>query len=60
MRGSAVADNLCYEHHLAETCAPLIAHLAVHDISHVLASATTFGKNILPRAAALLNVGQFQ
>lgn len=53
-----IADNLCYEHALAESFAPLIAHLAVHDISHVLAPATTFGKNILPRAAALLNVGQ--
>lgn len=53
-----VAEHECYQHRLAETWAPLIAHLAGQQISHILAAATTFGKNILPRAAALLNVSQ--
>lgn len=53
-----VADHRNYEHFLAESWAPLIAHLAQQSVSHVLAPATTFGKNILPRAAALLKVAQ--
>ncbi|MDX2464035.1 MAG: FAD-binding protein [Porticoccus sp.] len=50
-----VADNPAYEHRLAENLAPLIAEL-VSGYSHVLAPATTTGKNIVPRAAALLDV----
>ncbi|MEW5710007.1 MAG: FAD-binding protein [Pseudomonadota bacterium] len=42
---------------LAENLAPLIARLAP-GYSHVLAPATTFGKNVMPRAAALLDVAQ--
>ncbi|NBX02925.1 MAG: electron transfer flavoprotein subunit alpha/FixB family protein [Alphaproteobacteria bacterium] len=42
---------------LAENIAPLIAALA-KNYSHVLAAATTTGKDILPRAAALLDVSQ--
>lgn len=53
-----VADHACYEHVLAESLAPLIAKIAASSFTHILAPATTFGKNILPRAAALLNVGQ--
>jgi electron transfer flavoprotein alpha subunit len=54
-----VADHECYQHHLPESWAELIAESAkATQSSHVLAPATTFGKNILPRAAALLNVGQ--
>lgn len=50
-----VADNLVYKHALAENVAPLIAEIG-RKYSHVLAPATTTGKNILPRAAALLDV----
>ena len=42
-----------YAHALAENLAPLIAKLAA-NYSHVVAPATTTGKNIMPRAAALL------
>lgn len=51
------ADSPELEHHLAENIAPLIVDLA-GDYTHVLAPASTFGKNILPRAAALLDVQQ--
>lgn len=50
-----LADNAAYGHRLAENLAPLIAEIAP-GYSHVLAPATTTGKNILPRAAALLDV----
>ncbi len=51
------ADNAAYEHQLAENVAPLIAELG-KDYTHVLAPATTSGKNLMPRVAALLDVAQ--
>ncbi|MCP4328702.1 MAG: electron transfer flavoprotein subunit alpha/FixB family protein [Alphaproteobacteria bacterium] len=49
-----VADGAHYGHRLAENLAPLVVELAP-NYSHVLAAATTSGKNVLPRAAALLD-----
>ncbi|CAD5109639.1 electron transfer flavoprotein subunit alpha/FixB family protein [Zestomonas carbonaria] len=53
-----VADNAAFAHQLPENVAPLIAELAKGGYSHVLAPATTNGKNYLPRVAALLDVDQ--
>ena len=52
-----VADAAQYAHGLAENLGDLVAGLA-KGYSHVLAPATTYGKNFLPRAAALLDVAQ--
>ncbi|MFZ6044581.1 electron transfer flavoprotein subunit alpha/FixB family protein [Pseudomonas sp. CR3202] len=52
-----VADHAAYAHQLPENIAPLVASLAA-GYSHVLAPATTNGKNYLPRVAALLDVDQ--
>ena len=52
-----VADNAAYEHQLAENVSLLVAELG-KDFGHILASATTNGKNTLPRVAALLDVAQ--
>ncbi|MDO6562961.1 FAD-binding protein [Amphritea sp. 1_MG-2023] len=52
-----LADNAAYEHELAENISKLIVAL-VSGHSHILASATTNGKNYLPRVAALLDVNQ--
>jgi electron transfer flavoprotein alpha subunit len=51
------ADDPSFSDGLAENIAPLIASIA-GNYSHVLAPATTYGKNILPRASALLDVQQ--
>ncbi len=52
-----VADAPSLDHGLAENLAPLIAKLAP-GYSHVLAAADTFGKNVMPRAAALIDSQQ--
>ena len=51
------ADDAAYDHGLAENVAPLLVKLAA-DYSHLLAPATTSGKNLMPRVAALLDVMQ--
>ena len=50
-------DDAAYEHALAENMAQLVAGMG-KDYSHVLAVATTTGKDFLPRVAALLDVQQ--
>ncbi|MFY8328045.1 electron transfer flavoprotein subunit alpha/FixB family protein [Pseudoalteromonas sp. ZZD1] len=52
-----VADHSTYAHQLAENTAELVLSLA-DDYSHIVASATTTGKNFMPRVAALLDVAQ--
>ncbi len=57
-----VADDAAYANQLPENVAPLIAQLVgesgAKNYSHVLAAATTNGKNFLPRVAAQLDVDQ--
>ena len=52
---SSVDDTL--EHQLPEALAPMIKEVAT-SYSHILAPATTFGKNLMPRASALLDSQQ--
>lgn len=52
-----VADSALLEHGLAENLAPLVVGLA-DDYSHIVAPATTTGKNFMPRVAAALDVEQ--
>ncbi len=52
-----VADDAGLEHGLAENLANLVIGLA-GDYSHVLAPATTSGKNFMPRVAASLDLQQ--
>ena len=51
------ADSSALKTGLAENVAPLIVQLS-SGYSHILAPATTNGKNIMPRVAALLDVAQ--
>jgi len=50
-----VADNAIYQNQLAENVAGLVASVG-KGFGHILAAATTTGKNFLPRVAALLDV----
>ena len=54
------ADAAHYEAHLAENLAALVQSRVRADTgyTHVLAPATAFGKNVLPRVAALLDASQ--
>ena len=57
VRKVLLADDAAYDHGLAENVAPLVVKLA-ESHSHLLAPATTSGKNLMPRVAALLDVMQ--
>ena len=50
-------DSAEYGNGIAENLAPLMVRLAV-DYSHIFAPADTFGKNVMPRVAAALDVQQ--
>src|ERR1700719_1831019 len=52
-----VADDPVYAHQLAEPLAALLVQLA-DNYSAILAAATSAGKNVMPRVAALLDVMQ--
>ena len=52
-----LADAPQYKDELAESLATLVASIA-SGYSHILAPATSFGKNVAPRVAALLDVAQ--
>lgn len=49
-----VADSPAFEHHLPENMAGFIAEFA-KSFTHILAPATAFGKNLLPRVSALID-----
>ena len=53
-----VADDAAYGHNLAENVAPVAAALVRDHCDYFVAPATTTGKNIAPRVAALLDVMQ--
>ena len=50
-------NNPIYENYLAENYTSVIIKLA-ENYSHIICSANTFGKNLMPRVAALLDVSQ--
>jgi electron transfer flavoprotein alpha subunit len=57
VRKILVEDDVLYTHPLAENLAPFIAEHAA-GYTHVLAAATSVGKDVMPRVAALLDVQQ--
>ena len=50
-------DDPQYENSIAENIAPAIVNLS-EKYTHILAPASTFGKNVMPRIAALLDLSQ--
>ena len=50
-------ESVNYENYLAENLTPLIVKLT-EKYTHIIASANTFGKNFMPRVAALLDTSQ--
>tara|TARA_B100000029_G_scaffold466869_1_gene502734 strand:- start:3503 stop:4441 length:939 start_codon:yes stop_codon:yes gene_type:complete len=52
-----LADDIAYANDLPEILAPLVVHYAKR-YKYVMSSASTFGKNLLPRVSAILDVQQ--
>ena len=52
-----VNAQACYDHGIAENISQLVLNMA-KDYAYILAPATSFGKDFLPRVAALLCVAQ--
>ncbi|KAK6537632.1 Electron transfer flavoprotein alpha-subunit [Orbilia ellipsospora] len=50
--------NEAYEKGLPESYAPLVAENAADDVTHIISMHSAFGKNVMPRLAALLDVQQ--
>ncbi len=57
IRRVLVEDDAIYAQPLAEVLAPIITEIG-DGYSHILAAATSVGKDVLPRVAALLDVQQ--
>jgi electron transfer flavoprotein alpha subunit len=57
VRKVLLAEGEHLEHHVAENVAPVITGLA-EDYDYIIAAATTGGKNVMPRVAAMLDVQQ--
>ena len=57
IRKVIVSDSESYKNFLAENIGLLVSEIG-KDYSHILAAATSNGKNFMPRVAALLDVSQ--
>jgi electron transfer flavoprotein alpha subunit len=52
-----ISEATYYENYLAENFAPLVVKVS-ENYSHIVSSANTFGKNLMPRVAAHLDISQ--